>query len=246
MYSHLWPFTVSDAVIDGLHILCFSVDNGGVMHDQRRSGNDRSWWPVIAAAVIGAIATIVAGFIANGTGALHIAVAPVPTRTVIVTPVPAPTVTVTKSSVSSDAIGPASCSSGQNCKVWNLIVQLGSNGSSVGVNFDTGLVSQQGSGDLDFETSNIGIPELVQDLAASYSINVTPQTAGKQQCQSATTSAPDANPITNFHTGLVFCAAPGGTDGIALVEETQPLGSSNTLHLKDIFWPSLCCADAWR
>jgi hypothetical protein len=231
---------VSDSVIDGLRILCIAVDNGGIMHDQRRSDKDRNWWPVIAAAVIGAIATIVGGLIANGTGAVHIAIAPVPTLTVTVTPAPAPTVTVTKSSGSSGAVGPTSCSSGQNCKVYNLIVQLGSNGSSVGVNFDTGLVSQQGNGDLYFETSSIGMPELVQDLDQSYSINITPQTAGKQQCQSATTSAPDANPITNFHTGLVFCVAPGGNDGIALVEETQPLGSSNTLHLKDIFWPSLC------
>src|ERR1700683_1402591 len=133
------------------------LQNGGIVHDQKRSGKDRSWLPVIAAAAIGAVATIVAALVANGTGALSIAVAPVPTRTVTVTPAPAPvvtvtnTVTVTKSSGGSNTIGPTSCPSGQTCRAWNLSVQLGASNSSAGVNFDTGVVNLQGSGDLDFE-----------------------------------------------------------------------------------------------
>lgn len=60
------------------------------MHNQERPSQerprkDRSWWPIIAAAVIGAIATIVGAFVANRTGALYITGAPVPSPTVTVT-----------------------------------------------------------------------------------------------------------------------------------------------------------------
>jgi hypothetical protein len=67
----------------------------------KKGDKDRRWWPVIAAAIIGAIATVVAALIANGAGALHLFVAPVSTPTVTITPPPAPTVTVPGSAQSS-------------------------------------------------------------------------------------------------------------------------------------------------
>ncbi len=65
------------------------------MHNQERTGKDRSWWPIIVAAVIGAAATIVAGLLASRAGVLHITVSPDPTHTVFITPSPAPAVTAT-------------------------------------------------------------------------------------------------------------------------------------------------------
>ena len=199
------------------------------------------WQAVIAAAVIGAIATVVGGLIANGAGALHIAVAPVPTHTVKITPAPAPTVTVTVSSGGSGATGSATCLPGQNCKVWNLAVPMGNNtGSPTGIAFDQGQVQLSNHGDLDFVPSNDGTAELISVEGAVLSIDVTAQDASRQQCQSATNSAPDADAITDFHVGLLFCISTGaGTGhGIALVEQNKPLGSSNTLYLQETYWPN--------
>ena len=50
-------------------------------------------------------------------------------------------------------------------------------------------------------------------------------------------TAPDANPITNFHVGLLFCVDTGHS-GIALIRQTAPLGSSNILHLQETYWPN--------
>jgi hypothetical protein len=207
------------------------------MHNQKLPAKDRSWWPIIAAAVIGAIATIAAGLVANGAGALHIAVAPAATPTVTITPSPAPAVTVTVSSSASGGAGSAKCLSGQNCKVWNLNVPMGNAGSATGIHFDQGQVTLNYEGDLQFQSASDGAPELLSDGNAVYSVDVTAQTASRQQCQTATNSAPDANPITNFHTGLLFCVATGG-NGIALVRQTRPLGSSNILYLQETYWPA--------
>lgn len=209
------------------------------MYNHERPRKDRSWWPVIVAAVIGAIATIVVGFAANRAGALHITVAPLPTHTVRITQPPAPTVTVTVTSGTSGGTGSASCLQGQNCKVWNLAVPMGTNDSGpTGIEFNQGQVLLNTNADLEFEASSIGTPELAQGSSQAYSVAVTAQNASKQHCQSATTSHPDANPIINFHTGLLFCIVPEDDSGVALVEETAPLGSSNILKLKETFWPT--------
>jgi hypothetical protein len=90
-----------------------------------------------------------------------------------------------------------------------------------------------------FGSNSAGIPELDQEMAAAFSINVTAQNASEAQCQTATTSSPDADPITDFHVGLLFCVVPDRNNGgIALVEETKPLGSSKILYLREIYWPS--------
>lgn len=208
------------------------------MDNRKLPDKDRSWWPIITAAIIGAIATIVAGLIANGAGALRISIASAPTPTVTITPSAAPTVTVTVSSSDSGNASPASCLSGQNCKVWNLSVPMGDQSSGVtGINFGKGQVLLNTVGDMEFEAASDGTPELVRDYAAAYSTDITAQNANKQQCQNAVTSAPNPHPITNFHTGLLFCV--GTSDGgIALARQTKPLGSSNVLSLQEIYWPN--------
>jgi hypothetical protein len=208
---------------------------------RKKRDKDQSWWPIIAAAIIGALATIFAALVANGAGALHISVASTPTPTVTITPSPAPAVTVTVSSSASSAssasggAGPTECLPGQNCKVWNLAVPMES-GTATGINFDQGQVVLRSEGDMSFQAASDGIPELIGYYARAYSMDVTVQNASRQQCQNAVTSAPDANPITNFHTGLLFCV--NTTSGIALVRQTRPLGSSNILYLQDTYWPN--------
>jgi hypothetical protein len=63
------------------------------MDNQKQQGKDRSWWPAIVAALIGAGATIAAGLLANGAGVLHVTVSPDPTHTVFITASPAVTAT---------------------------------------------------------------------------------------------------------------------------------------------------------
>jgi hypothetical protein len=210
------------------------------MRNKGRPKKDRSWWPVIVAAIIGAVATVTAGLIANGAGALSISVTPDPAHTVTVSPAPAPTVTVTASPGSGGGIGTISCTNGQTCKVWEPVVPVSNlaSGYPNGIDFSTGKVTLQTDGDLDYGTSSLGTPELKLDQAAAVSLDVTAQNASKAQCQTATNSSPDAVPITNLHTGLLFCVATGSTSGIALVEQTGPLTSTGTLPLKEIFWPS--------
>jgi len=202
---------------------------------RKKKNKNQSWWPIIAAAIIGAIATIFAGLIANGTGALHISVSSEATPTVTVTPPPAPTVTVTASSSGSGAASPASCLSGQNCKVSNLTVSMESGGVSTAINLEQGQVKLNDTGDLNFKAASDGTPELT-GYYATYSLDVTTQNASRQQCQTATNTAPDPNPITNFHTGLLVCASIG--NGIALIRQTKPLGNSNTLYLQETYWPN--------
>ena len=205
------------------------------MRNGKPPSNDRSWWPTIAAAVIGAAATILVGFVVNKAGALHITFAPVPTHTVTITPPPAPTVTVTEPSSGSGETGSATCSPGQNCKVSNLSAPFSSS-SSAGIDLAQGRVVLGYGGDLTLQASDAGTPEIIGYSATAYSEDVTAQNASRQQCQNATTTAPDANPVTNFHTGLLFCVATH-SGGIALVEQTKPLGTSNTLYLQDTYWP---------
>jgi hypothetical protein len=204
--------------------------------DKKRH-RDRSWWPVIAAAIIGAAATIVAGLIANGAGALRISVTPAHTATVTITapPPPAPTVTVT---VSSGGSSDANCRPGQNCKVYNLSVPLPASDGENGIDMDMGHVLLGNVADMEFQTdSNDGVPELIGRDAQAYSIDVTSQNASKEQCQTAVNSDPDANPITDFHAGLLFCVYTGNS-GIALVRQTKPLDSSNILDLQETYWPN--------
>lgn len=204
-------------------------------HNPKPPDKDRSWWPAIAAAIIGAIATILAGLIANGAGALHLSVSPVSTPTVTITPPPAPTVTVTVPSSGSSEAGSTTCLPGQNCKVTNLSAPFSSS-SSAGIDLAQGRVVLGYGGDLTLQASDAGTPEITGYSATAYSEDVTAQNASRQQCQNATTTAPDANPIINFHTGLLFCVATH-SGGIALVEQTKPLGNSNTLYLQDTYWP---------
>jgi hypothetical protein len=116
---------------------------------------------------------------------------------------------------------------------------MGANSSyESGVDFSQGRVLLESPwGDLEFQADSVGTPELTSGQDTAYSTDVTLANASEQQCQSATTSAPDADPITDFHAGLFFCVDTN-THGIALVEETKPLDSSNTLYLKETFWPN--------
>lgn len=207
------------------------------MRSQKLPTKDRSWWPIIAAAVIGAIATIVAGLVANGAGALHISVVPA-TPTVTITPSPVPSVTVTVSSSASGGAGSVECLPSQDCKVWNLTVPMGSSfTTSTGINFNQGQVVLHSSGDMSFQAASDGTPELLGHFNIPYSMDVTTQNASRQQCQNSINSAPDADPITYFHTGLLFCIGTPD-NGIALIRQTRPLGSSNILFLQETYWPA--------
>jgi hypothetical protein len=203
---------------------------------RKKRKKNQSWWPVIAAAIIGAIATIFAGLIANGTGALHISVSPETTPTMTITPSPAPTVTVTASSNGSGEPGSASCLPGQNCTARNLQVPIVRD-SSTGINLEQGQVVLNSNGDIDIKVAPDGTPELTGGPFHNvYSLDVTAQNASRQQCQNATNTAPDPDPVTNFHTGLLVCVSIG--NGIALIRQTEPLGSSNTLYLQETYWPN--------
>ena len=114
-----------------------------------------------------------------------------------ITPPPAPTVTVTEPSTGPGQVGPAGCSLGQNCKVTNLIVPVDGR-NATGINLQQGQVEVDSLGDLNFQVASDGTPELTRSYPNVYSLEVTAQDASKQQCQNATNTAPDANPITNF------------------------------------------------
>ena len=200
--------------------------SGGTRPDRRWS-----WLPTIAAAIIGAAATIGAGLIANKSGVIKISISPVSTPTVDTTPRPGPRVPVTKSVASggtASGIGPAACASGAGCQVWNLMVPP----AGAGILLDQGRVNLGSSGDIYYYQAN-GVPELINETVA-YSLDVTISNAGKLQCATATSQAPDADPITNLHKGLLLCVQTG--DGYALLEQTQDLDSSKTLYLRDTFW----------
>jgi hypothetical protein len=84
---------------------------GRIVHNQERAGREqpgkkRDWWPIIIAAIIGAIATIVAAVIANRAGALNITIAPAPPHTVTITSAPSSTVAGTVSSGGGSAAEP--------------------------------------------------------------------------------------------------------------------------------------------
>ena len=143
--------------------------------------------------------------------------------------------TVTASSNGSGEAGSASCLPGQNCKTSNLTVPIQS-GNSTAINLEQGQVVLDSNGDLNFQAASDGTPELTGVYANAYSLDVTAQNASRQQCQKATNTAPDPNPVTNFHTDLLVCVSVG--HGIALIRQTEPLGSSNTLHLQETYWPN--------
>jgi hypothetical protein len=208
------------------------------MSEEGSSGG--SGWKGLIGAVIGALAIVVAALIAKGTGALDIAVSPGSTPTVTITPKPAATVTVT-ASPAPNAPGPVAlpnCPVSQGCKAWNLVVKLTPNNGQTAITFDTGVVALNGNGDMQYGKSTDGTVELIGDEASAYSTAVPTQNPGKETCQNSTASDPDPNPIANFHAGLFFCVATGNGPGIALVEETEPLGSNDVLHARELYWPN--------
>jgi hypothetical protein len=190
----------------------------------------------IVAAVILAAGGVAGGFIGRATAPARTnnSVAQ-PTATVTVT-VPAPS-----SGGSTGSTGGASPSgSPQGGTARSLTAQL-LPGSSVAIDLDKGLVLvnlSTGNGDFDYEgNSNTGAPELVHDQADAYSVAITSADASEQQCQTATNEHPDGIPITNFHKGLLICVATSG-GGMALLEQTQPLGAQKTLQLREVYWPN--------
>jgi hypothetical protein len=196
------------------------------------------WKGLIATAGLfsGAIATVAAAFIANKAGALNISVDNKPGATVTITPSPAPTVTVTVSP-NTNAPGPfrsPNCPASLGCQAWNLVVHM-TPGGSTGIDFGTGTVQLQANDDMYYSKSPDGTLELTRYSASAFSTAVTPQNAGRETCQNVTASDPDPNPIANFHQGLLFCVDTG--QGVALVEETKPVGSDQILNLREFYWP---------
>lgn len=209
------------------------------MSEKEESAKKRGWWPVIVAAVIGAVATLGAALIANGAGAIDIVTGSGAAPTVTITPEAAPTITVTASPVPT-APGPVilpDCSASQQCVAWNLVARLTPNGDT-GIDFAKGSVQLNGGGDLIYQTSQDGTPQLVKNDAGAYSTAVTARNASRATCQASAASAPDSNAIVTFHKGLFFCVATGASGtGTALVEETEPLGSNDVLYLRELYWP---------
>jgi hypothetical protein len=209
------------------------------MSEEGSSGGGGGWKGLVGA-VVGAVAIVVAALIAKGTGALDIAVSPGPTPTVTITPKAAATVTVTVPPALT-APGPVTlpnCPVNQGCKAWNLVVRLTPNNGQTGITLDTGSVGLNSNGDMQYGKSTDGTIELIGLYASAYSTAVSAQNPGKETCQNSTTSDPDPDPIANFHKGLFFCVATGGSPGISLVEETEPLASNDVLYLRELYWPN--------
>ena len=211
------------------------------------SSGDRDRKAVIIAAtitaVVGAVATILAAVIGHAQGVSD--AAPGPTVTKTVTAGPSATVTVTTPTGAQGTTDPSpsapGCGSVPNCKTGSLSVSLGGaidvNATSIDLIHRAVLLNSD-FGDLLFGTSGDGTPEITANVNAIDSVGVTVSNASQQQCQTAISSDPDANPITNFHKGLLLCAQTSNGNGIALLEETQPLGNDHILHLHEIYWPN--------
>jgi hypothetical protein len=199
---------------------------------------------IIVAAItagIGAIATITAALVGHAQGASD--ASPGQTVTTTVTARPSATVTVISPAGGSGGgqISPAvaaGCGTYPGCKGQDLSVPMGTGGNETSIDFSLGKVQFEGISDLQFMASSDGTPEIVSPGtagSATYSLDVTASNASFQQCKTATNSDPQEAPITNLHKGLYFCVL--ANDGIALAEETEPLGSNNVLHLHDVYWP---------
>lgn len=132
-----------------------------------------------------------------------------------------------------------------------LLVPLSQDSLTV-VDLSKGEVSVNGStGDLIYrENLNTNTGEIYIGSAPEYSVGVTSENESKSQCIEAITNQPESSqqPITNPHVGLMFCVATYSSDtgqpaGIALVEVTQPVGSSGDLHLRETYWLNASLAD---
>jgi hypothetical protein len=208
--------------------------------DKARSKSRRWLSHPLVTALVGAAAVILAAVIAARAGGIDIVAGSAPSAraTVTITPSPRPAVTVT---VTAGAVptnpGPVTlpgCSVSQRCKGYNLVVRPDPN-SITGITFATGSVAVNNTGDLDYQMSQDGTPEIVSDTSnVAYSVDVTPPQANRQGCVALTTSDPDANPIVGFHKGLTFCVSIG--QDVALVMETRPLGPDNILYLRELYW----------
>ena len=233
-----------------METLAFSVPRGGeTMADSSpgdepgRKPRERPGHPLVIA-LIGAVAAILAAEVAAHAGGINIisGSAPPARTTVTITPSaqPAETVTVTASPASTNP-GPvalADCHVSEGCKGYNLVVRPDVGGSGTGITFATGSVEVGSAGDLEYEMSQDGTPEIVPyGPSKAYSVDVTTQQANEQGCIALTTSDPDNNPIEGFHQGLTFCVSIAG-QGVALVAETRPLGSDNVLYFRELFWPN--------
>jgi hypothetical protein len=70
----------------------------------------------------------------------------------------------------------------------------------------------------------------------AYSLNISAVNADENTCLSAIFEHPGSGPIMSLHKGLLFCVQ--AVEGIALLEVTQNLDSSKTLHLRETYWPA--------
>lgn len=198
---------------------------------KRKRSVDPGLATVVAACIlaVGGVVGVVVGR-ATVSGVRAPVAGPTVTRTVTASPVHS-----TAPSISTGS--PVLSGPEQGGTVHTMAVPLVKS-PSAGLGLDKGQVILGGAGgDLVYDSNDApGAPELISDLAKSYSLDVTSQNASKQQCLTATSTYPDANPITNFHKGLLFCVETQYGAGTALMEQTQPLGSSKTLQLREIYW----------
>jgi hypothetical protein len=79
------------------------------------------------------------------------------------------------------------------------------------------------------------LPEL--GLDDPYTLDVSAANAGKEACATALIQDQSkSNQIVKLHQGLLFCVRT--TLGIALLEVTENIGGSGTLHLRETYWPN--------
>jgi hypothetical protein len=186
-----------------------------------------NWWVPIIAALIGAAATVIATLLANQAGAIHISISGASTPATAATLHPSATATAFHGGGPSGYPG-----AGQGGRTWTMAVPF-SNYTSL--YFDTGNIQQSvGASDAYYQPDATGVPELKINLP--YSLDVTAANASKQQCLNVTSRDPNVGPITDFRRGLLFCVQTGS--GVALLDETQALDGSKTLHLREVYWPS--------
>ncbi len=178
----------------------------------------------LISALAGAAATIIAAIITVLAGAVHISITAPPTAVVTHTTTVAPSISTGTSTQSPGGR--------QDVRVWNMTVPY----PYADLSFDAGKVTAfRCCSDAYYEpSSDTKIPQL--RINVPYSLGVANANSSKQQCLTAINQQPNFNPITNLHKGLLICVQANG--GVALLDQTQSLGQSDTLHLREEYWPN--------
>lgn len=204
------------------------------------SGSTTGRVALLSAAITGC-AAVLAAVIPVLIGVVHVSTTPA--TTVTVTATPSATVTVTSPSTGQspatggDQRSGSSQGAGSNGVTRTLSIPLVQAPAYMSIDFDTGAVTISNGGEQAYYQmmSDTSVPEL--QINVPFSLDVNNGNASKSQCSTATTSDPDVQPITKLTKGELICVQ--GNDGIGLLRVMQTVGSSsNTLDLRETYWPN--------